>query len=186
RSECLFSTYRGAPDALIDRIHRFFKIHGYSMFFKVGDLLFAAQLKIPYGSDDLHIRYDGLEDHIKSYLVVAGTGTAMGDSGGLDFLGIFCQRFSLQYSFCADRKWIGLVFKYVSKNQVLDHLLIIGFSYIQYRKRSHFQKSGPFFNLPEFFFTKSTGIYQNSMDFKAFFKVKMKGAKSGVQSAAIG
>src|SRR5690606_22873427 len=97
----------------------------YPMLFEVGNFLFSAQFQIPYRRDDLHIWDDGLEDHVEAYLIVACTRAAMSDGGSFDLFGIFWQSFSLKYSCRAHRESISLIFQHITKNKVLDYLLIV-------------------------------------------------------------
>jgi len=56
---------------------------------QVGDLLFAAEDKIPDGGDDFNVRGKHLESEIETNLVVSCPGASVGHIPGTDLPGIF-------------------------------------------------------------------------------------------------
>ena len=76
-------------------------------------------------SNDFSIRNNRSESHIKTYLIVSGTRRTMGYGVCTQLFGIFCYRNRLKNTLCTHRKWVGIVFQHIAKNEIFDTLLII-------------------------------------------------------------
>src|SRR5690606_32925310 len=92
-----------------------------------------AQFEVPYRRDDLHIRDQGIENHIKPYLVISGAGATMSDVFRTDFLGIVGNCSCLAYPFSAYRKRVCGILKYIAKNEVFDTAFVITLCFVDHR-----------------------------------------------------
>src|SRR5690606_1610321 len=101
--KCFLSANRCSPDSFVNRVLSFLGIELNAMSLQIGDFLFTAQLKVAYGGNDFHGWNQDIKNHIKTDLIVSGTGAAMGNVIGAYLPGIAGDGRCLKNTFCADR-----------------------------------------------------------------------------------
>lgn len=75
--ESLHSADAGAPESLVDGVSGLFPEKIESVLLQIINLLLPTQAQFPYRGDDLNFGRQDLEYYIKSYLVVACSGTSV-------------------------------------------------------------------------------------------------------------
>ena len=94
--EDLATADRGAPDANVIGVLEFCKIGFETMRIEVIHLLLAAEIAVAGEGDDFHIGAHYEEGHIKTDLVVAGTGGTVGNGVSANFVGVAGYSHSLE------------------------------------------------------------------------------------------
>ncbi len=107
--EKLAAADAGAPDAHVVRVLQLGEVGREAVVVQVVHLLLARQLLVARQGDDLHARCHDEEGHVKAYLVVAGTGAAVGYGVGAYLAGIAGDGQSLEDALAADGDGVAVV-----------------------------------------------------------------------------
>ena len=102
---------------------------------KVCYFLFSAQFKITDGRYDFYIWDNGVENHVKPHLVVAGSRASMGHVVGPYIFCIVSNGCRLAYALCTYRKWIGSIFKDITKDKVFDAAVVVSLCFVNHGMR---------------------------------------------------
>ena len=167
RSERLLAAYRRAPNALVDRIFRLFKVEIDAVRAQVADLLFAAEAFLADQRDHFNLRCDDVEHHIETHLVVTGARTAVAKVIGSDLLGIFGNGRRLRHTLGADRNRISGIFQHIAEDHVFDCRIVIVLRHIERYVALHAQIVGAFLDFREFLGRKAAGVGQCGMNLEA-------------------
>ena len=84
----LASADRGAPETHVVGVLEFLEISQEAVGVEIIDLLLTREVEVAGQSDDFHSRSHHEESHVKTDLVVAGTGRTVGDGVRADLFGI--------------------------------------------------------------------------------------------------
>ena len=139
------------------------------MFNKVVNLILSCNLKLSDRGKNLNLRSKYLKYKVKPYLVVAGSGTSVGNISCAKFLNKFKNLQSLKYSLRAYREGIGGVFKDISKDKVFDSLLVICLYSIHCGMALCAQSKCSLLYSLLLLFAESTGIYHYCVNFQILF-----------------
>ena len=90
------------------------------MLAQVLNLFFTRQLHVSDRGDDLYIRNNRLEDHVKANLIIAGSCAAVRYIICTDTFGKVGDAQCLRNTLSTHRKRVGVVLQHIAEDQVFD------------------------------------------------------------------
>src|SRR5699024_1235211 len=127
---------------------------------------------IANGTNNFEIGSNYIENKIKEYLSVSGSGTSMGNGIRSCFEGIFGYSNGLKDPFRAYGKEKCVIFKQIAIDKIENNLFIEIFDLIQSLMRIGSKCKGMSFLINYFLFGKAAGIDQYSMNFSIMFLLR--------------
>src|SRR5690606_24460150 len=98
-------------------------------------------------------------------LIVSSTRRTVRNALSTDFLTVVCNSCRLANTLCRYRQWISRILQHVSKNQILNRIAVVVFSFINGSMRFNAQFISSLFNSLQLFVGESTRVYNNRMNF---------------------
>ena len=127
----LAATDAGAPDTHVVGILQLGEVGIVTVLVQVVHLLLTGKVTVAGQCDDLHTGSHNQEGHVETYLVVAGTGRAVGNGAGTYFTCIACNGHGLEDALAGHADGIAVVAQHIAEDHVLQRLLIVLLSNVE-------------------------------------------------------
>ena len=154
------------------------------MFFKVVDLVIAAESHVARQRDDLHARSQHEEGHVETHLVVACTRRTVGNGIGTYLVCITGNRECLEDTFGADGDRVGASAQHVAEYHILQALLVVLMRHVERHVLLCAQLVGVLFVLFQLLTAEPARVGTGGIYFIAFLLGKVHHCEGGVQPSA--
>ena len=174
----------GTPEAHVVGILELGEIGREAVVVEVVHLFLAGEGLVAGEGDDLHVGAHHLEGHVETDLVIAGTGGAVGDGIGTDFLRVTGDGDGLENALGGDGDGIGAASQDIAEDHVFEALLVVLVFHVQVHEALGAQFIGVLFVLLELGRGETTGVRRGGVHFVALVG-EVHDCIGGVEASAV-